>query len=127
MSSRSALVTGGAGFIGGRLCALLLERGDEVVVLDDLSTGRRDRVPEGARLVVGDIRDPDALAHALARVEVVFHLAERVSIRGSPGRARSKLRHASVTIAAAWPSASSRDASSRSEGTSDVALIGPGV
>ena len=51
----------------------------------------------------------------------------RSSIRGSPGRARSKLRHASATMAAAWPSASSRDASRRSDGASEVALIGRGV
>jgi UDP-glucose 4-epimerase len=51
------LVTGGAGYIGSVVTAQLLERGHEVVVLDDLSTGHQDAVPEGARLVVGDIRD----------------------------------------------------------------------
>jgi len=81
--SRRVLVTGGAGFIGSRISELLLERGDEVVVVDDLSTGRRDRVPEGARLEVADVRDGGALERALPGVSVVFHLAARVSIRGS--------------------------------------------
>ena len=83
MSPRRVLVTGGAGFIGSRLAAQLRARGDEVVVLDDLSTGRREKLPEGARLIVGDVRDGAALEAALEGVEVVFHLAARVSIRGS--------------------------------------------
>jgi UDP-glucose 4-epimerase len=51
------LVTGGAGFIGATTTAALLEAGHEVVVLDDLSTGRRDAVPDGAQLWVGDVAD----------------------------------------------------------------------
>src|SRR5690554_472250 len=51
------LVTGGCGFIGSHLSEALLGSGAEVVVLDDLSTGRRERLPQGAKLVVGDIRD----------------------------------------------------------------------
>jgi UDP-glucose 4-epimerase len=83
VSARRVLVTGGAGFIGARLSTLLVERGDDVVVLDDLSTGRRERVPAGAELIVGDVRDGAVLARALAGAEVVFHLAARVSIRAS--------------------------------------------
>ena len=56
-----ALVTGGAGFIGSNLVDALLAREDEVVVLDNLATGRRSNLdsalPRGARLVVEDIRD----------------------------------------------------------------------
>ncbi len=81
--SRRAVVTGGAGFIGGRLAELLLEAGDDVVVVDDLSTGSAERVPEGARLVRADVRDESAMREALAGAEVVFHLAARVSIRRS--------------------------------------------
>ncbi|MDV8002704.1 UDP-glucose 4-epimerase GalE [Rhodococcus sp. IEGM 1408] len=70
------LVTGGAGYVGGVCATVLLERGHEVVVLDDLSTGNRDGVPEGATLVEGDVAalaadvlDPsfDAVLHFAAR------------------------------------------------------------
>lgn len=80
---RRALVTGGAGFIGSHLARRLLAEGIETVVLDNLSTGRRENLPEGAELVVGDLRDAAALAQALRGVEVVFHNAARVSIRAS--------------------------------------------
>ena len=59
------VVTGGAGFIGSNLVDALLGRGDEVVVVDDLSTGKRENVSEGAQLHEVDIRSP-ALADALA-------------------------------------------------------------
>ena len=63
-----ALVTGGAGFIGSNLVDALLDRGDEVVVLDNLSTGRATNLEpalaRGARLVVEDIRDGAARALA---------------------------------------------------------------
>jgi UDP-glucose 4-epimerase len=78
-----ALVTGGAGFIGSHVAELLLARSIEVVVLDDLSMGRRENVPAGARLIVGDVTDPAVLAEALRGVEVVFHQAAKVSIRHS--------------------------------------------
>ena len=80
-----AVVTGGAGFIGSHLVDALLLRGDDAVVLDDLSTGRRERVPEGARLVEGDIRDPAAVAEAFAAAgpEVCFHLAAQADVRRS--------------------------------------------
>ena len=52
------LVTGGAGFIGSHLVDALVERGDEVTVVDDLSTGRREFVNEAARLLEHDIRGP---------------------------------------------------------------------
>lgn len=82
-SRRRVCVTGGAGFIGVRLVSALLARGSEVVVLDDLSVGRRERVPGGARLVVGDIRDPGAVRAALDGCDAVAHLAARVAIRSS--------------------------------------------
>ena len=55
------LVTGGAGFVGSMIVARLLDQGDAVVVLDDLSLGHRDAVLPGARLVRGDVGDPDLL------------------------------------------------------------------
>ncbi len=68
------LVTGGCGFIGANLVPLLLERGVEVRVYDDLSNGGRDRVPD-AEVVEGDVRDGDALAAAAVGVDAVIHLA----------------------------------------------------
>jgi UDP-glucose 4-epimerase len=84
-----SLVTGGAGFIGSNLVDALLARGDQVVVLDDLSSGNRDNLAgaleAGAMLVVGDITDPDAVATAFAEGEPdrVFHLAAQIDVRRS--------------------------------------------
>jgi UDP-glucose 4-epimerase len=81
-----ALVTGGAGFIGHHLVRALVERGDEVVVLDDFSTGLRSRlVPlEGhIELVEGDIRDAVAVDRAIAGCSVVFHEAAVPSVARS--------------------------------------------
>ena len=77
-----ALVTGGAGFIGSHVADSLLARGDEVTILDDLSDGRRENVPAGARLVEGDIRDPAAV-FAEAKPELCFHLAAQKDVRVS--------------------------------------------
>ena len=80
-----ALVTGGAGFIGSHVAEGLLARGDEVTILDDLSDGRRENVPAGARLVEGDIRDPAAV-FAEAKPELCFHLAAQKDVRVSVAR-----------------------------------------
>ena len=77
-----ALVTGGAGFIGSHLVDALLERGDTVAVVDDLSGGRRERVPGGVPLHVADIDDIGPVAEA-ERPDVVFHLAAQVDVRKS--------------------------------------------
>jgi UDP-glucose 4-epimerase len=74
-----AIVTGGAGFIGSHVTEALLARGDEVHVLDDLSAGKRENVPESAELHVADVRDPIAVFDA-ARPELVFHLAAQASV-----------------------------------------------
>ena len=80
-----SLVTGGAGFIGSHVVDALVARGDRVTVIDDLSTGRRENVPEGATLHVDSITDPLAVGHILAtdRPDVVFHLAAQVDVRRS--------------------------------------------
>ncbi|MEP6783286.1 MAG: NAD-dependent epimerase/dehydratase family protein [Acidobacteriota bacterium] len=91
MTCAHALVTGGAGFIGSHLSRALLQNGARVTVLDNLSVGRRDAVPEGARFVHGDVRDDAAIATALQGVDCVFHLAAQVTIRGSFERFRDDL------------------------------------
>jgi UDP-glucose 4-epimerase len=80
-----ALVTGGAGFIGSHVAEALLARGDDVTILDNLSNGKRENVPAGARLIEGDIREPGA-AFADARPEAVFHLAAQADVRVSVTR-----------------------------------------
>jgi UDP-glucose 4-epimerase len=85
----NCLVTGGAGFIGSNLVDALLARGDEVTVVDDLSTGRRvnldGALAAGAELVELDIRDAAALAALTAegQPETVFHLAAQIDVRKS--------------------------------------------
>ncbi|MEF9603440.1 NAD-dependent epimerase/dehydratase family protein [Paracoccus sp. PXZ] len=74
-------MTGGAGFIGSHLVDRLLAAGEEVTVLDDLSSGRPANLGPDARLVRGDVRDADLIASLLAGVDCVFHLAARVSVQ----------------------------------------------
>lgn len=81
-----AAVTGGAGFIGHHLVAGLLARGDEVHVVDDLSTGRRERLaPFGNAVAMteGSILDPVVLDAAFTDCEVVFHEAAIASVAES--------------------------------------------
>ena len=78
-----ALVTGGAGFIGSRLTRRLLDGGLEVTVLDNCSVGTADAVDDRARFVEGDVRREGDLDKALEGVDCVFHLAAKVTIRGS--------------------------------------------
>jgi UDP-glucose 4-epimerase len=80
-----ALVTGGAGFIGHHIVRALASRGDAPVVLDNFSTGSRDRLAgiERVHLVDGDIRDRAALDQAMQGCEVVFHQAALASVARS--------------------------------------------
>jgi UDP-glucose 4-epimerase len=84
-----ALVTGGAGFIGSNLVDALLERGDEVTVVDDLSTGRRENLDRalarGATLVEADVRDGPTMREVIdrARPSAIHHLAAQIDIRRS--------------------------------------------
>jgi UDP-glucose 4-epimerase len=83
------LVTGGAGFIGSNLVDAVLEQGDEVTIVDNLSTGRRANLEgalaKGARLVEADMRDGDAMRDLCAdwQPEVVFHLGAQIDVRRS--------------------------------------------
>jgi len=76
----SILVTGGAGFIGSMLCKLLVERGDDVVVIDNLRNGRRELIDvlgHRARLLEVDVRDTEAVCRIITDVhpQAVCHLA----------------------------------------------------
>ena len=81
----TVLVTGGAGFIGSHLVEALLARGDDVVVLDNLSTGSRDHVPSDAELFEGDVADAGAVREAFAprSFDAVLHVAGQASIAKS--------------------------------------------
>ena len=107
-----ALVTGGAGFIGHHLVRALLDRGAEVVVLDDFSTGlpeRLDPVAETVRVVEGSITDARMLDEVVAGCEVIFHeaaiasversfedplLTDEVNVQGTIGVILAAARHA---------------------------------
>jgi UDP-glucose 4-epimerase len=75
-----ALVTGGAGFIGSHLVDALLARGDDVVVLDNLATGKRANLSPGAAFVEGDVADPAALRPAIDGCDIVYHQAALGSV-----------------------------------------------
>jgi UDP-glucose 4-epimerase len=78
------LVTGGAGFIGAHSARALLERGHRVTVVDDLSHGRREALPEGAGLVVMDIRAPEIVRlFESSGFDAVLHLAAQMDVRKS--------------------------------------------
>jgi UDP-glucose 4-epimerase len=76
-----AVVTGGAGFIGSNLVDSLIERGDDVTVVDDFSSGKRENLNPDARLVEHDIREPFS-----AEADVVFHLAAQADVQTSMQR-----------------------------------------
>ncbi|HEV2132517.1 MAG TPA: NAD-dependent epimerase/dehydratase family protein, partial [Longimicrobiaceae bacterium] len=87
MAGRRVLVTGGAGFVGSHLVDALLARGDQVRVFDNLDPqvhGAEQRppawLPRDVELLIGDMRDADAVGHALRDVEIVYHLAAAVGV-----------------------------------------------
>jgi UDP-glucose 4-epimerase len=80
----SICVTGGAGFIGSHVAEALLAAGHRVLILDDLSTGRKENVPDGAVLQVVDIRQPDAASLLRANdIEILVHHAAQMDVRKS--------------------------------------------
>jgi UDP-glucose 4-epimerase len=81
----TVLVTGGAGYIGSHMVLELLEAGEKVVVLDNLSTGRRSAVPPGVELVVGDFGDEALVKDLLVRhnVDAIIHFAAKIVVPAS--------------------------------------------
>jgi UDP-glucose 4-epimerase len=80
-----ALITGGAGFIGSHLADLLLDRGDEVIAIDNLSTGRLENIEHlqarrGFQFELGSILNGDLVDHLISRVDAVYHLAAAVGV-----------------------------------------------
>lgn len=82
LEGRTVLVTGGAGFVGSHLVSALLPD-NEVRVLDDFSAGKPERIPRGAEVVEGDVSEPGMAEQAMTGVELVFHEAAEVSVKGS--------------------------------------------
>lgn len=82
------LVTGGAGYIGSVTVISLLEKGHEVVVYDNLSTGFKEAVPSKAKLIVGDIRDSAKLNEVLKteKIDAVIHFAAKLIVPESVER-----------------------------------------
>jgi UDP-glucose 4-epimerase len=82
--ARRVLVTGGAGFIGSHVAEAHLSRGDQVWIVDDLSSGRRENLPEGATFVEMSIQDP-AIRELMAEVrfDLVNHHAAQIDVRRS--------------------------------------------
>jgi UDP-glucose 4-epimerase len=90
-----ALITGGAGCIGSDLAEALLSRCDEVVVLDNLSSGRLEHIQDlldrpGFTFLEGDLLDLQAVDSAMKSVEMVFHLAANPDVKFTPGEPTDK-------------------------------------
>ena len=83
MKYEHALVTGGAGFIGSHISELLLKKGMRVTILDNLSVGKKENIPQEAAFVQGDINDLSLVEKLTKTCDIVFHQAARVSIRSS--------------------------------------------
>ncbi|PYV73262.1 MAG: nucleoside-diphosphate sugar epimerase, partial [Acidobacteria bacterium] len=86
MRMRKVLVTGGAGFIGSHLCEALLQRGDEVFVLDDLSTGQIENIAHlrsrrAFHFTLGSILDFPLLESLVKKTDLIFHLAAVVGVQ----------------------------------------------
>src|ERR1700724_616521 len=83
----TVLVTGGAGYIGGHMVLALLDAGERVVALDDLSTGFRWAVPKAAKFIVGDVGDAALVDAILAshKIDAIAHFAAKIVVPESVG------------------------------------------
>jgi len=75
-----AIITGGAGFIGSHLADALLRKGNEVIIIDNLSTGKKENIPPGARFILKDILKED-VAEEIEDADVIFHMAADPDVR----------------------------------------------
>jgi len=107
--NRKVLVSGAAGFIGSHLADRLLEDGDQVIIIDNESTGYRENVPPEAIYIKGDVRNPDDVEEAFShQPDVVLHVAGQastirsfndphedlsVNLTGTVNMVRAALRH----------------------------------
>jgi UDP-glucose 4-epimerase len=118
----TVVITGGAGFVGSHLAEALVGE-TEVRILDDLSTGSADRVPEEAVLVRGDVRDEGTVAAAVEGADVVFHEAANASVQRSiaaPRESHDINVGGAVTVLEA-----ARAADARVVSASSTAIYGP--
>jgi nucleoside-diphosphate-sugar epimerase len=83
MDIQHALITGGAGFIGSHIAEKLIEEGLKVTIIDNLSVGSQENIPDKAIFIKGDIRDKELMEKVMDGIDIVFHEAAKVSIRAS--------------------------------------------
>jgi len=83
MKMKNILVTGGAGFIGGHLCRFLISRKYKVSVIDNFSTGKMRNLPKKINIFKKNILDLNSCVKACKNIDIVIHLAAKVSIRNS--------------------------------------------
>ena len=95
-NKRKCLVTGGAGFMGSHLVDKLIERGDRVVIIDNLSTGKKENLNLKARFYKIDIRSPEiSEIFRKEKPEIVFHFAAQIDVRKS---VENPIRDAKINI-----------------------------
>ncbi len=92
---KTAVVTGGCGFIGSHVVRLLLDDGYKVKVIDNLSAGKKENVPDNVEVHVIDVRDLEAVTSVIKQGDVIFHLAALTSV---PGSIEEPLAYAHVNI-----------------------------
>lgn len=81
--SKKCLVTGGAGFVGSNLVDTLIERGDEVIIIDNLSNGKKENLNPKAKFVLADIRNINEIKDHFEGIDYVFHLAALARVQPS--------------------------------------------
>lgn len=89
------LVTGGAGFIGSHVVKLLLKDSHNVTVLDNLSLGKKESVDKKAKLIIGDIADPQKAKEALQGIDAVIHMAGLIVV---PDSVKDPIKYGTVNV-----------------------------
>lgn len=100
-NNKHILVTGGAGYIGAHTCRELLKAGYQVVVLDNLSTGKRQNIPEGATFVEGDLANIDLLNKIFTehQIDSVMHFAASIEVEESVSEPKKYLQNNTLNTA----------------------------